>query len=738
MNNDQTELTGNESIAGLWIDHLKAARIPLLIIVAGAALTFGVDQIGELFFLLANTAPLYQEVAAVLMALLLGVVVWHTTRTIYRFDLPGLPALQDSRGDGIRKWLPRALGAAVPMLMMVGYIAALRLPSIKRSDAPVAIAMPIIFLAEAVALFVFVANRRTIQRKFASTVPADPRDDPRVTRWSQLAKSARRLYLLMMLANIAALVAAVFIPGHLAAFGTLSVILLVAAFATTTGTYLTIQAYRWRFPLLTSLLLLAILWQWAGSNDNHRIRLYPSMNVDSSPDWTRVDMRPPLGKSFEDYARQWLAGRPVGSPIYLVSAEGGGIRAAAWTTLVLTQLELASGGEFHKSMLAGSGVSGGSLGLALFDAMLKANSAGILRPQDYSRVVDSYLETDFLAATIETMFLPDASQRFIPGAWFIDRGQRLEMALERAWLQSAGCKADAPGGAPQQNVAPACDIFSGPWSQLWAGESAIPILFFNSTIVQTGQRFVQYPFASMASDRNLPDLVVFHGSQSSPGMLPASAPLSAVVHNSARFSYVSPAGTLMFAPESHRQSLQLVDGGYFENSGTTTLAEIAQLLMTIEPSCAPAAGGLAADGCRIRIIHISNDPQVAPLLGGDTCDKPATDVRKYGEAVAPVIALSNTRDARGEYARRSLSQATLPAASINLPRHFAHLRLCIGTHPLPLGWTMSAQSMLEMRNQMCNQQSNTPNAPFNKAQLDQIAAGGAASAPPAGLCAAQD
>ncbi len=148
MKENQTELMTHESIAGLWVDHLKAARIPLMIIAVGAVVTVDVDQIGELFFLLANTAPLYQEVAAVLMALLLGIVVWHTTRTIYRFDLPGMPALQDSRGDALRKWLPRVLGAAVPLLMLVGYVAALRLPTIKRSDAPAAIAMPIIFLAE--------------------------------------------------------------------------------------------------------------------------------------------------------------------------------------------------------------------------------------------------------------------------------------------------------------------------------------------------------------------------------------------------------------------------------------------------------------------------------------------------------------------------------------------------------------------------------------------------------------
>jgi hypothetical protein len=732
----QTELMTHESIAGLWIDHLKAARIPLLIIVLGAALTFGVDQIGELFFLLANTAPPSQRVAAVLMAGVAGIVVWHTTRTIYRFDLPAMPALQDSRGDAIRKWLPRVLGALIPLLMLVGYLIAVQLPSIKKSDETAGKVLPIIFLAEAIALFALVTKRRAIQRRFASTIPADPGDDPRVTRWSQLDRSARLVYRSMMIANVLAVAAACFWAGHLAKLGPLAVILLVAAFATTTGTYLTIQAYRWRFPLLTSLLLLAVLCQWTGSNDNHRVRLYPSMDSDSRPNWARVDGKTPKAGSFEAYARQWVSSRPPNTPLYLVSAEGGGIRAAAWTALVLTQLELASGGEFHQSMLAGSGVSGGSLGLALFDAMLKATSEGVMTLKDYSRVGNAFLETDFLAPTIENMFLPDATQRFVPGAWFIDRGQRLEMAFEQAWEAAAGCKSATTDLSPIKTP-PACEIFSLPWSALYAGDSPLPILFMNSTVVQTGQRFVQQPFASIAAGGRSPDPAALHGAQGSGGLLPASAPLSTVVHNSARFTYVSPAGTLMFAPDSHLNSLQLVDGGYFENSGTTTLAEIVQVLATIDTACAPANGGLAAPGCRIRIIHISNDPAVLPLLGSDTCEKNSKEPGQYGEVAAPLIALSNTRDARGDYARRAISQAATPTSG-DLPKHFFHFRLCVGAHPLPLGWTLSDQSMLEMRHQLCNQHSKTANSPFNKAQADEIARHAGSGAQRPDLCAAQN
>ena len=127
---------------------------------------------------------------------------------------------------------------------------------------------------------------------------------------------------------------------------------------------------------------------------------------------------------------------------------------------MLTQIELASDGKFLRSMLAGSGVSGGSLGLALFDAMLQATSQGAMSPKNHSDVVNGFLETDFLAPTMQTMFLADSTQRWIPGAWFIDRVQRLELAFEQTWKKWAVCKPNPLGSAHQDALA--CELFSPP------------------------------------------------------------------------------------------------------------------------------------------------------------------------------------------------------------------------------------------------------------------------------------
>src|SRR5215831_4564008 len=187
-----------ETRIGIWVDHLKAAKIPLLIVALGVVLTFRVDQISELFFLLAKTAPIYQRISAMVMAFVLGIAVWYTTRTIYRFDFPGLPALSNPRGALIRAWLPRVLGALVPLFMMGGYLIAMFQPSIRNRDIALSYLLPVVFLAEAIVLFFFLTKRREIQRRFSSKVAERPEDEPRIERWSQLERPARLFYIVIM------------------------------------------------------------------------------------------------------------------------------------------------------------------------------------------------------------------------------------------------------------------------------------------------------------------------------------------------------------------------------------------------------------------------------------------------------------------------------------------------------------------------------------------------------------
>src|SRR6185437_12844028 len=147
---------------GLFVDHAKAVRIPLLIILFGVVMTFWVDQVWELFLLLilpvsgkAVGTAMAARTGAVVMSGCLGFAVWHTARTVYRFDIPTIPSLSNPHAEKLREWLPRALGALIPLLMAAGTASALQDPSLKGTREWWPSMAPYVFVLEAVALFVF-------------------------------------------------------------------------------------------------------------------------------------------------------------------------------------------------------------------------------------------------------------------------------------------------------------------------------------------------------------------------------------------------------------------------------------------------------------------------------------------------------------------------------------------------------------------------------------------------------
>src|SRR5262249_9224241 len=101
-----------------------------------------------------------------------------------------------------------------------------------------------------------------------------------------------------------------------------------------------------------------------------------------------------------------------------------------------------------------------------------------------------------------------------------------------------------------------------------------PTLLLNSTHVETGRRYIA---TSLLGDSD-PQRSPFQDAGDMLDTLQADLPLSTAVHNSARFTYVSPAGHMDRGDGEERG--RVVDGGYFENSGLTTLGEIYGLVNT--------------------------------------------------------------------------------------------------------------------------------------------------------------
>ncbi len=248
-----------------------------------------------------------------------------------------------------------------------------------------------------------------------------------------------------------------------------------------------------------------------------------------------------------------------------VHADGGGLRAAYFTAMVLAGADDATCGKFGDRLYAASGVSGGSLGIAawsvlrrelvLFEAERGAGwkqacerqtAAARYEQGTLRKLMARTLVQDHLSGPLVKMLSTDAAPSFsLPAA----RGQ----ALLDSWQQAAKRalkEASLRDSQTQAFAQPLQDADAGNAPGRW------PWLLFNATDARTGERIMQ-------SNGN--PLLPFAKGPRSPR---AQVGLAAL--DSARFPIVSPAGVADSSPKARK----LVDGGYFDNSGAASLQEL--------------------------------------------------------------------------------------------------------------------------------------------------------------------
>ena len=696
------------------LDHAKPIRVSLLVLAFATIVISNVDQASELFLIAMWADPSSARYISLLATCALaGLAIWYTSLNAYRLTYPRWPALQEPRAAPLRRWLPRILGSLVPLLVLSGYLIALRgMPhatcvtqtECHRRDLRVAG-----LLIEAAAMFTLFIGRQWLFRKRFSAHAMTQR----VESITVLGMVPLSIFLATLMLNVSLTVLVVIQPRQFDGMGALAVLLIAGSFFCMSGGFLCMLADRRGVPLLSLLMLTATILHVLHLNDNHRVRQYPTMSTHQKPALAPPDTRP----AFDAYATAWLQSRCVpehACPVIVVSSEGGGLRSAAWTAMVLSRFTVLidqalppNGGEpmFGRYLFAGSGVSGGSLGLAAYVAALQVAPA---TGQSVQARTEHMLNHDFLAPVMANAWFVDFSQRWLPGALFDDRGRALTRALEQA--------------AQEQGIY----VFERPFSALYEHSDGstnvdVPALFLNSTTVGEGWRFVQHPFRPFTDS---PWTTAHDGSR----WLDPRVPLSEVVLNSARFTYLSPAGTLQTnlppgQPLLAPAGFQLIDGGYFENSGTTTLREIIHRLRIVATK--------QGQPLQIIVLHISNDPSLHDFVGAHDPANPLplysagcprvpspTERSSYGEATAPIVALLNTRNARGEYARAQLfSSLRINQANPGGGDILWHLRLCPGNYPLPLGWTISPPVFAEMHRQL---EQNYPLASMTNWLVQQL------------------
>jgi hypothetical protein len=289
-------------------------------------------------------------------------------------------------------------------------------------------------------------------------------------------------------------------------------------------------------------------------------------------------------------------------PMLIVATAGGGIRAAYWTATILEKLEgdfEAEGGSLRPYLFAISGVSGGSVGAMDFEAALARrdeNHCAPDKPGDTAskpgdrtcpRATD-FLKADFLAPALASLVFEDAPSSFLPDFGQGDRGAALEESFEHASkgmlarpflsffpYKEFNLLAHEGAATPNGGSAP-------PWR---------PILLLNATHEETGNRIIT---GHVLVERN-----VFVDSLDALNTLGTDVRASTAAHNSARFTYVSPAGYL----GGDRGSV--IDGGYFENFGALSALELAHAATKALNDDAPQPK------VKLVILMISSDPDLA-------------------------------------------------------------------------------------------------------------------------------
>ena len=310
--------------------------------------------------------------------------------------------------------------------------------------------------------------------------------------------------------------------------------------------------------------------------------------------------------------------------VVVVASAGGGIQSAAWSARVLCGLRAAlQTRNFHQSIAAISGVSGGSVGAMFYLRCVES------APDDEKPALRA--QNSSLDAVAWGLVHPDLQRVFVPWLGTFWRDEDRGWALEESFLKSVEF-------APSDR-------------RLSVAHPAWPALLLNSTSAQSGDPFVfsnsQFPAASDGIQEN-------HRLRSFYAETGRDVPLESAARMSAAFPYVSPVAR----PDQGKFLPHLADGGYFDNSGVFALSEWLkravsdpQQTATPAPNASHAVVSAAdSDPKRILILQLDAFPDSSPEPDMDRLS--AEDRRKeiqrekkkwYYQLLAPVYTILKVR-----------------------------------------------------------------------------------------------
>jgi hypothetical protein len=232
--------------------------------------------------------------------------------------------------------------------------------------------------------------------------------------------------------------------------------------------------------------------------------------------------------------------------------------------------------------------------------------------------------------------------------------------------------------------------------------------------------------------------------------------LSTAAHNSARFPFVSPPGTLR-STSSQQVIDRIVDGGYFENYGVISANELALAIHAVNPDLSPL------------VIVISNDPDdlldprsdwdrgpnAFPPLAAGARQRAAQQITQYrvqrsrtrarvsgSEPIADVIttitAFAAAWPAHGTLAVEGL-RSWMHQTNKRCPVQLVHIRVWpqtlatgeLSSRAVSMSWWLSKQVQRHLHQQFEDTKNENGNAPRFAAIWSAVAGEGGCAAPAA-------
>ncbi len=411
------------------------------------------------------------------------------------------------------------------------------------------------------------------------------------------------------------------------------------------------------------------------------------------PEATATNAGSDLAPTFQ----AWLAERKTGSgryPVFIVSAQGGGIYAASTAGAFLATMQDHCP-AFARHVFAISAVSGGSVGASLFDAAFADSMARgtnrkaavdvepgcdslFARPGELSRrlrtitqddhisPVLAYLVPDFLAGLVRAGLLresekPEGKSPCDGGSTWGRRDRILEKSFVDSFKRSDPSMKGADDDCPEQKER---NLLARPFSESWSEKGDLPALLLNATWVETGYRVAFAPFSLQSfGGGTLYSFDNLSKRRSDPTLIEA-----AVI--SALFPALMPPWTFELDKGSR---LTFVDGGYADSSGAATALQLYNKVKEV--------GGEDVD---LYLIALTDKSKALTAAAGVE-PVGSTPVRGWlYDFFSPVNTLLSVRDLQ--------SRKAVTEARTELGEKMIVVQLDQKAFPLPLGWKLSGLS----------------------------------------------